>query len=97
MFAGNTKAALTLLSDHPRRKRLHLDEFVDTTGKTVRDIRTYGDKHPPAAPLHADCLISDSSTVPDYHSIIFDGLDGTVVCEAALHTSGEAGPSGVDT
>ena len=38
MFAGNTKAALTMLSDHPRGKRLHNDEFVDTAGKTVRDI-----------------------------------------------------------
>ena len=43
------------------------------------------DKHPTAAPLHADCLISDSSTVPDYHPVSFDGLDGTVVHEAALH------------
>ena len=38
-------------------------------------------------------MISDSSI---YHPVIFDGLDGTVVCEAALHTSEAAGPSGDD-
>jgi len=93
MFAGNTKAALTLLSDHPRGKCLRLNEFVGSTGKTVRDLLV--DKHPPAEPLHTGCLISDS-TVPDYHPVIFDDLDGNVVREAALHTSGAAGPSGVD-
>ena len=34
--------------------------------------------------------------MPDYHTAIFDDLDGNVVCEAALHTSGDAGLSGVD-
>ena len=70
-----------------------LNEFVGSTGKTVCDLLV--DKHPPAEPLHTGCLISDS-TVPDYHPVIFDDLDGNVVREAALHTSGAAGPSGVD-
>jgi len=30
MFAGNIKAALTLPSEHPKGKRLHLDEFMDS-------------------------------------------------------------------
>jgi len=47
MFAGNTKAALNLLSDHPRGKCLLLDELIDTTGKTLRDILM--DKHPPCS------------------------------------------------
>jgi len=34
--------------------------------------------------------------MPDYHPIILDNLDGIMVHEAALHTSGAAGPSGVD-
>ena len=43
--------------------------------------------------------------MPDYHPFIFDDLvgiflkfylDGIVVREAALHTSGAAGPSGAD-
>jgi len=56
------------------------------------------DRHPPTVPLHTDCLISDSSisTVPDYHLVIFDGFDGSVVHEAVLHTSEAAEPSGVD-
>jgi len=46
--------------------------------------------------LHTNCLISGSTTASDYHPLIFDGLDGTVIHEAALLTSGAAGPSGVD-
>ena len=42
---GGPSGSTAYVSNHPRGKCLHLDEFVDTSGKTVRDILL--DKHPP--------------------------------------------------
>ena len=94
MFQGKTKAALRLLSDQHRGKILHLDDPVDTGNgiRKVRDILV--DKHPPSRPANADSIINVDP--PDVHPILFESLDVSVVKFAALHTSGAAGPSGLD-
>ena len=96
MFEGKTKPALDLLSGVHRGKHLVLiNELVDADESlTVRKVLK--SKHPPAAPLHNDCLITDTDPALIYHPVIFDALDGSVICAAALRTSGAAGPSGVD-
>ena len=60
--------------------------------KTVRDV--HESKHPSAAPLYPEFL--DANTDPSLvnHPIIFEALDGSVICATALCTSG---PSNVDT
>lgn len=47
--------------------------------------------------LHVqEALISQSSPLSTPHPVMFDTLDGTTMQNAALHTTGSAGPSGVD-
>ena len=68
---------------------------MDANGTTsVRDI--LASKHPPAALLYPEYLITDTDSSITYHPVIFEALDGSVIRAAALHTSGTAGPSGVD-
>ena len=95
MFDGKTKPALDLLSGVCKGKRLGLTKIVDAAeGTTVHEVlRT---KHPPAAPIHHECLIADCAPIPALHLVIFEALDGSVIRAAALRASGAAGPSGVD-
>ena len=95
MFDGKTKRALDILSGQGKGRLLHLSEIVNAEkNTTVRDALE--SKHPSAAPLYPDCLDTTSDSSLAYHPTIFDALDGSVIRAAALHTSGSAGPSGVD-
>ena len=95
MFEGKNKPALDLHSGEYRGKKLHLNDFVDAD-ETVTVQEVLRSKHTPAAPLHHECLITDSDPTPAHHPVIFDTLDGSAIRAAALRTSGAAGPSGVD-
>ena len=94
MFRGKTKAALRLLSEQSKGGVLHLDDPIETENgqRKVRDILL--EKHPPSQPVHHDAIINDDP--PDVHPVLFESLDADVIRSAALHTSGAAGPSGVD-
>ena len=91
MFQGKTKAALRLLSDQNKGGLLHLDDPVDGKG-SVREVLTA--KHPPSQPAHPDTIINDDPK--EVHPVLFESLDATAIKSAALHTSGAAGPSGID-
>ena len=91
MFQGKTKAALRLLSDQNKGGLLHLDDLVDGKG-SVREVLTA--KHPPSQPAHPDTIINDDPK--EVHPVLFESLDATAIKSAALHTSGAAGPSGID-
>ena len=39
---------------------------------------------------------SSMMTPPDVHPVLFESLDADVIRSAELHTSGAAGPSGLD-
>ena len=88
MFQGKTKAALRLLSDKNRGGLLHLDDPVDGKG-SVREVLT--SKHPPSQPAHPDTIINDDPK--EVHPVLFESLE---IKSAALHTSGAAGPFGID-
>ena len=95
MFDGKTKRALDMLSGERKGRLLHLFDVVNVEeNTTVRAVLE--SKHSAAAPPYPECLDTtfDSSLV--YYPIIFEALDGSVIRAAALHTSGSAGPSGVD-
>lgn len=85
------RAALRLLSDQSKGGLLHLDDPVDGEG-SVREILTA--KHPPSQPAHPDTIINDDPQ--EVHPVLFESLDATMIKSAALHTSGAAGPSGLD-
>ena len=95
MFDGKTKPALDLLSGVCKGRRLGLNEIVDAV-EDITVCEVLETKYPPAAPIHHECLIADDAPIPAHHSVIFETLDGSVICAAALQASGAAGPSGVD-
>ena len=94
MFSGKTAAAMQLLSSAPGKGGvLHLDDTIPGSGKVYDILKS---KHPVAAPLHSEALLSDDAASTPVHPVIFDALDGPVIKAAALRTSGAAGPSGID-
>ena len=90
MFEGKTGNAISL-SECGRSSLLHPSNVTDN-GRSIYDILK--DKHPAAAPLNEDSIIRGSP--PDSHPVIFDSIDAALVRSVSLHTSGAAGPSGVD-
>ena len=90
MFTGKCKTTLNLLSNIQKEGVLHLHNHVDSNSSpTVRDILI--DKHPPPQPANNDCILQEEPETP--HPIIFESLDASVICSAALKVTGAAGPS----
>ena len=94
MFAGNTKAALRLITDQTKGDVLNLKDPVNlpnTPDKTVKEVLL--GKHPLSRPAAKETLIQ-SEAPPHPHPIIFEALDASKVRTAALRTQGAAGPFG---
>lgn len=72
---------------------LDLASNTDDGGETVRDI--LHKKFPPRRPLVEAALQADE---PEQHThpIIFESFTGSLICTTVIHTSGSAGPSGVE-
>jgi len=55
------------------------------------------ERRPASSPINYDSLANplfpQSETC---HEVIFEGLDGVVICDCCLKTDGAAGPSGID-
>ena len=92
MMEGRVRAALRLLSSDSHTGLLRLDETIDTSGKTVRDVLE--DKHPDPKPVHPEALLGDADD--SFHPVIFESITAESIRAAALHTQGAAGPSGLD-
>ena len=52
------------------------------------------DRHPDAEPLKLSTIAPSSAET--FHPVIFDEITGASILDAALHTDGSAGPSGMD-
>ena len=63
-------------------------------GKTVLEILQ--EKHPERRPLNPDVLSQSESPHTDFHPIVFEGINASLVCSSALKVKGSAGPSGLD-
>ena len=102
MLQGKVKAALRLLSHSENKGVLSLDDLIPVEGRqngdavqqTTRDILL--EKHPKGKPAPDGALVDTSSTNHCHDSIIFEQITGEAIRQAALHTHGAAGPSGVD-
>lgn len=62
-------------------------------GKTVVILQV---KHPKGKPLNPDAVSQVNSPHSDFHPIVFEGIDASLVCSTALNTKGSAWPSGLD-
>jgi len=95
MMEGKTRAALRLVSSQSNGGILGLDSQADPSGTdTVRKVLK--DKQPPGKPI-ATSIISPDAPIKEHHPVIFENLDGSLICSTALRTSGAAGPSGADS
>ena len=66
---GRVRAALKLLSDDAHTGLLRLDETIDASGKTVRDV--LDDKHPDPKPVHPEAVLGDAVPSRELHDIIY--------------------------
>ena len=99
MLEGKVKSALRYVTDNVKGGVLSLDNTVTVKGdngqqepKSVLDI--LHSKHPEGrSPTEGSLL---AGPVEHVDPIIFEALDGKLIRDAALRTTGAAGPSGVD-
>ena len=105
MLQGKVNAALRFISKDTNRGILSLDSLIPTgkdlngeiTWQTAIDVLR--EKHPKGKVAPAETLLSESEshTAEFYHDpIVFEQITGEAIRQAALHTHGAAGPSGVD-
>ena len=94
MRKGKVKAALRLLTNQ-KGMILNVNSPLNKEGG---DDRTVLDelkaKHPPKGPICKEAVLEDCGI--EFHSVIFDSIDGDTIQRAALNTNGAAGPSGID-
>lgn len=91
MGQGKVKEANRLISDGGSAKVLLMNDQVDEH-RTVYDVPL--EKHLAGGELQHD--IVSEPTGRKVHPVIFDEITGLSIMEAALHTEGSAGPSGLD-
>ena len=94
MNSGKIRAAIQLLSRKQVKGTYNLDDQIND--QTVREILK--EKHPNAKPANPDVLLqAPSSDIPEsLHHLIFEDISSDDIRQAALHTFGSAGPSGLD-
>ena len=99
IIQGKVQNALRFISRNTSCGVLKLDDLIpeplsngETELRSTRDILL--DKHPSGkAPAACSLLIDDPEPI---NPIMFDSLDADAIHQAALHTNGAAGPSGLD-
>ena len=99
MLKGRVQGALRYLSKHTTGGVLKLDDLIPETtveGETrmrfTRDV--LNDKHPLGKDPDPRILLDGQPT--PVNPIIFDAINADTIRNAALHTNGAAGPSGLD-
>ena len=85
---GRTKAALCL-------GYRHSTDVVDVSSTNQRVVKEIlAEKYPPTSPALAYFIVDANPQAA--HPAVSNDLDAKCITVAALHTEGEAGPSGID-
>ena len=53
-------------------------------------------KHPPKQPPQQSSIIESDTQPIEPHSVLFEAIDGQLICNTVLRMDGAAGPSGLD-
>ena len=94
VMEGKMNTALRYLSDNYQGGLLSLDERLEPSGQTVREI--LGEKHPSPREVNTEALLSTEDVSSNVHPVLFESITGDSIRTAALRTQDAAGPSGVD-
>jgi len=87
MLRGNVKAAIKVIdSANNSSTLLRLNMPVDMSSPSWIVYNEILKKHPPGQPAHPGALKPLSSGGSDFHPVIFDVLDRTVIRSVALRT-----------
>ena len=93
IFHGKIKATMRFLTEQSRGSFLPLSTPVGESTVFDELIR----KHPDPSPITPTSLVTSNTTsFQGCHPIIFDYLNGDLICRTAVRVEGSAGPSGVD-
>ena len=97
MSHGDVKAAIALLdSDDHSGAPMGLDAPMVSEDPSWTVCDELLKKHPKGQPAHSVALKSLHGCGKRFHTVIFEALDGALIHNAALHTRGATGPSGLD-
>ena len=84
------KDAMRLLKEN---SQMPLKSTDTVEGKTVVEILQ--ENHPEGRPQNPAAL-SQGNAVPEFHPVVFEGIDASLIRSMALKAKGSAGPSGLD-
>ena len=92
MKSGKVGTAISVLTQTAGKGCLPLDEI--TNGKTVKEhlLKKHPSRRPLLSPAIEGCQPKD-----DFHPVLFDAVDGSVIRKCALKLRGAAGPSYADS
>ena len=90
---GHIKSPLQLLAAESTLGVLPLASDID--GASARSVLLK--KHPQAQAVHPPSVISQSTTLPPCHPVVFDHIYGSLIRAIVLQLDGAAGPSGLDS
>ena len=84
------KDAMRMLKEN---SQMPLKSTDTVEGKTVAEI--VQEKHPEGRPPNPMAL-SQGDAVPEFHPVVFEGSDASLIRSMVLKAKGSAGPSGLD-
>ena len=98
MFAGNVRGAFNYLSRKSTGAPLKLNDIIatkDGSSETVQEALSA--LCPETKPVDLDALMEDTlrNALP-FDPVVFTAINGHMIKDIALHSSGLAGPSGID-
>ena len=98
MFKGKIEAALKLLFQKGKDGILQIKQPVDSLdANSPTVLESLKSKHPAAKPASSNMFPTESCEPPQIKPVVYNSMDASTICSAALSTNGSAGPSGLDT
>ena len=97
MKQGNVKAALKLPDNSNNVGVLSQESVIQLQSNEQTTVcEQLVSKHLPGQPTNPETLFSPPPSLLEPHPVLFERLDGEMICYAAPRTEGSAGSSGVD-
>ena len=89
------KAALRILEGENSKGPLPLHQVLIDSDETIVDVLK--SKHPSPHPVSGHSIDPDTTRIHEPHPVLFERIDGNLICSTVLKMNGSAGPSGFGT